>query len=125
MPGNRRDDVLTRRRGVVLVAVLLLAVAGCAPLPREPAAPPPPPLQLLGAGPLELPTGCEPAAGRVYRTNYVVEPDGRVTGTASDDGDGCVEKALRAWVGSFRYGPIDTRMPVVIDWIAVTATRGG
>jgi hypothetical protein len=121
---NRYHHGLSCRRGVVLVGLLLVA-AGCAPLPREPAVPPAPPLQLLGAGPLELPAGCEPVSGRVYRTHYVVEPDGRVIDPVSDNGDGCVGEALRAWVGSFRYGPIEARMPVVIDWIAVTATRGG
>jgi hypothetical protein len=121
---SRRRHVVSRERGIVL-AGLLLVVAGCAPLPREPAVVPPPPLQLLGADPLELPDGCEPVAGRVYRTTYVVLPDGRVIDAASGSGEGCVEEALRAWVGSFRYGPIDARTPAVIDWIAVTATRGG
>ena len=78
-----------------------------------------------GAAPLELPDDCEPARGQVYRTHYVVQPDGRVTEPRSSDGDGCVQQALRAWVSSFRYGPVDAEMPVVIDWIAVTATRGG
>jgi hypothetical protein len=36
-----------------------------------------------------------------------------------------VERALRQWVTSFRYEAIDASMPVVIDWIAVTASRGG
>ena len=111
---------------IALPAVTLLAMAGCAPLPREPAATPPAPLHLLGAESLELPEGCEPVQGRVYRTRYVVQPDGRVTDTTSSSGrDGCIEEALRAWVSSFRYGPIDSEMPVVIDWIAVTAARGG
>lgn len=120
----RRHDVPSGKR-VVLLAGTLLAVAGCAPLTREPAALPPPPLHLLSAAALELPSGCEPLQGQVYRTNYVVQPDGRVTDTSSGTDDGCVEQALRAWVSSFRYGPVDAQMPVVIDWIAVTATRGG
>jgi len=121
----RRHDVLAARR-IVVLAGAMLAVAGCASLTSERAAPPPPPpLQLLGAEALELPTGCEPVSGQVYRTNYVVQADGRVTDTASGGGDGCIEQALRAWVSSFRYSPIDAEMPVVIDWIAVTAARGG
>ena len=121
----RRHDVPSGMRLGVLAGTLL-AIAGCAPLTRVPEALQTPPLQLLGAESLELPNGCEPVQGRVYRTRYVVQPDGRVTDTASGNGDdGCVEEALRAWVSSFRYGPIDTEMPVVIDWIAVTATRGG
>jgi len=124
MPHLRRHAGLAGQH-IAMIAATLLAVAGCAPLTRERAPPPPAPLQLLGAESLELPKGCEPVRGQVYRTNYVVQPDGRVTDTASGGGDGCVEEALRAWVSSFRYGPIDAEMPVVIDWIAVTATRGG
>ena len=122
---RRSQNVLSGKRIAVLAGALLV-VAGCAPLTRPTATPPPMPLHLLGAESLELPDGCEPEQGRVYRTRYVVQPDGRVTDSASGSGDdGCVEEALRAWVSSFRYGPIDTEMPVVIDWIAVTATRGG
>jgi hypothetical protein len=122
---HRRRHAGLAGRHIAVLAATLFTVAGCAPLTREPAAPPPPPLHLLGAESLELPQGCEPVRGQVYRTNYVVQPDGRVTDTASGSGDGCVEEALRAWVSSFRYGPIDAELPVVIDWIAVTATRGG
>ena len=121
---RRSQNVLSGKR-IAVLAGALLAVAGCAPITRQTATPPPVPLHLLGAESLELPNGCEPVQGRVYRTAYVVQPDGRVTDTASSSGDGCVELALRAWVSSFRYGPIDAEMPVVIDWIAVTATRGG
>lgn len=122
---HHRRQISPPGRRVALVAGTLLAVAGCAPLTRERATPPPPPLHLLGAASLELPGDCEPVHGQVYRTAYVVQPDGRVTDTASSGGNGCVEQALRTWVGSFRYGPVDAQMPVVIDWIAVTATRGG
>jgi hypothetical protein len=121
---RRSQNDLSRKRAAVLAGTLL-AVAGCAPLTRERAPPPAAPLHLLGAEALELPKGCEPVQGRVYRTRYLVQPDGRVTDTASSSGDGCVEQALRAWVSSFRYGPVEAEMPVVIDWIAVTATRGG
>lgn len=120
----RRHAVLGGKH-IAVLAGTLLAVTGCAPLTRERAAPPPAPLHLLGAESLELPQGCEPVRGQVYRTDYVVQPDGRVTDTASGGRDGCVEEALRTWVSSFRYGPIEAEMPVVIDWIAVTATRGG
>jgi hypothetical protein len=122
---HRRRHTVLAGKHVAVLAGTLFTVAGCAPLTRERAPPPAVPLQLLGAESLELPKGCEPVRGQVYRTNYVVQPDGRVTDTASRSGDGCVEEALRSWVSSFRYGPIDAEMPVVIDWIAVTATRGG
>ena len=107
-----------------VLAFTLFALAGCAPLTRDRAAPSPP-LELISAASFDLPTGCEPVEGQVYRTNYLVHPDGSVTQAASGSGgDGCVEQALRAWVSSFRYGPVAVAMPAVIDWIAVTASRG-
>ena len=45
---------------VAVLAGALLAMAGCAPLPRERVVALPAPLHLLGAESLELPKGCEP-----------------------------------------------------------------
>jgi len=106
---------------VALAAGLLLG--GCA-APRV-ASTPPPELQLLDAGALEMPPGCEPARGVVYRTAFVVQPDGRVEAVASESGSGCVQEALRHWVASFRYRPVDEPTATVLDWVVVTATRGG
>jgi hypothetical protein len=110
--------------GVALSCALL--VAGCvSPTVQAPGArPPAPPLQLLDTGPLEIPRGCEPARGAVYRTSYVVQPDGRVAGTASESGDGCVQSALRQWVSTFEYLPSSTATATLIDWMDVTASRG-
>jgi hypothetical protein len=114
------------RTGWTAVAVALctgLLLAGCESLPaRAPAAPE---LQLLSAGILSLPVGCEAAGGAVYRTRYVVGADGRVTGVASESGSGCVQDALQHWVESFQYAPLAGPVPATIDWMAVTARRGG
>lgn len=100
-----------------------LLLAGCESMPtRAPAAPE---LQLVAAGELALPGGCEPSPAAVYRVSYVVEPDGRVAGAASDSGSGCVQDALRHWVESFQYAPLAEPVPAAIDWMAVTARRGG
>lgn len=100
-----------------------LLVAGCESLPaRAPAAPQ---LQLLATGELSLPGDCEPASGTVYRVSYVVEPNGRVASTASESGVGCVQDALRQWVESFQYAPLAVALPATIDWMAVSAARGG
>lgn len=109
--------------GGLLAAVL--ALGGCASLTRPAASPPRAPLELLSSGPLELPADCEPADGKVYRTNFIVETDGRVTAARSESGEGCVQQALRSWVSSFRYAPVGAAMPAVLDWLAVTASRGG
>ena len=100
-----------------------LLLAGCQSLP--PRAPEAPALQLVAAGELSLPGGCEPSSGAVYRVSYRVEPDGRVASAASDSGTGCVQDALRHWVESFKYAPLAGPLPATIDWMAVTAARGG
>ena len=109
----------------LLSSAALLAVGGCTSLTRPSAPPPPAPLQLLSAGPLELPANCDPADGKVYRTHFVVEIDGRVTDARSDSGEGCVQQALRSWVSSFRYAPLEAARPTAFDWREVTASRGG
>lgn len=100
-----------------------LLLAGCGSLPAQ--APEAPELQLVVAGKLEFPGGCEPSPGAVYRVRYVVEPDGRVAGAASDSGAGCVQAALRRWVESFQYAPLPGARPATLDWMMVTAARGG
>jgi len=108
------------------VALVALA-AGCAGPPSRPAAPEylTPRLELLETGLLELPAGCEPAAGVVYRTRFTVGTDGRVTEAAPESGTGCVQAALSRWVGSFRYRPPESATATTIDWMSVTARRGG
>jgi hypothetical protein len=100
-----------------------LLVAGC--VSTQVAPPPAPTLQLLEAGTLEVPPGCEPAPGAVYRPAYVVQTDGRVEAAAPEPGLGCVEEALRQWVATFRYRPVDEATEAVLDWMSVTAPRGG
>jgi hypothetical protein len=111
--------------GVALAGALLMA--GCvSPTVRGPQAQPPiPELQLLDTGPLEIPRGCEPARGAVYRTRFVVQADGQVADAASESGSGCMQDTLRKWVSTFQYRPTDGPTPTVIDWMCVTASRGG
>lgn len=128
-PMKRRQSTDTAGRqcrwpqvpAVALAASLLLA--GC--VSSRVGSPPAPELQLLEAGTLEIPPGCEPAGGAVYRTAYVVQPDGRVDTVAAESGEGCVQDALRQWVSTFRYRPVDVPTAAVLDWMGVTAARGG
>lgn len=106
---------------VALTASLL--IAGC--VSTRVGSPPAPELQLLEAGTLEIPPGCEPAGGAVFRTTFVVQPDGRVGAVAAESGEGCVQEALRQWVSTFRYRPVDEPTTAVLDWMGVTAARGG
>jgi hypothetical protein len=82
-------------------------------------------LLLLEAGTLQIPPGCEPARGAVYRTAFVVQTDGRVDAVASESGSGCVQEAVRRWVATFQYRPVAAPTAAVLDWMEVTATRGG
>lgn len=107
-----------------LLAAAVLVSAGCATRPATEVVPPIEP-RLLEAGVLELPAGCAPVRGRVYRTLATVEPDGRVSGAVAETGPGCVQEALVQWVESFRYGALDEPTAVSIDWMGVEAGRGG
>lgn len=80
-------------------------------------------MQLLDAAELTLPDNCVAAPGAVYRTLFEVQPDGRVSAPSSVSGEGCVQQALRDWVTTFSYAPLDTPTPVAFDWMAVTASR--
>ncbi|MCU0255762.1 MAG: hypothetical protein MUF60_03390 [Vicinamibacterales bacterium] len=112
----------TARSGLTLLALAGL-LAGCAAPPaRGPV--PPPALELLGAGPLELPRDCQPRPAAVYRTSFVVETDGRPTRIESESGEGCVQEALRRWVATFEYRPIAESTPSTVDWMGVSARRG-
>ncbi len=113
-----------RAAGSLLACVALLA--GCASQPDQAQSlrPPVPELQLLDAGVLEIPRGCEPARGKVYRTSFTVQLDGRVAAAVSDSGSGCVQDALRRWVATFRYRPVAEPLPATLDWLDVTARRG-
>lgn len=105
------------------LAVIAVALAGCTATTRESGSTAAPPLQLLDTGPLELPPDCAPERGAVYRTRFVVRPDGVVHTARSESGDGCVQQALQRWVTSFRYAPLPEATPAVFDWLAVTASR--
>lgn len=123
----RRIDTLGREcRWLQIPAVALAAgmvLAGCVSAPVV--SPLAPELQLLEAGTLAIPPGCEPERGAIYRTAFVVQPDGRVEFVAAESARGCVQEALREWVSTFRYRPVAEPTAAVLDWMGVTATRGG
>jgi hypothetical protein len=110
--------------GVAVCGALLVAGCVSSTVQVPPAQPPAPTLQLLDTGPLEIPRGCEPARGAVYRTSFVVQPDGSVTDAASESGDGCIQSALQQWALTFEYRPASEPTATVVDWMCVTASRG-
>jgi len=107
---------------LLLATLGLSLLAGCV-APALAPAPPAPELQLLGAAELAIPRGCEATPGAVYRTNFNVQPDGRVTDASSESGNGCVQQALRNWVTTFSYAPLRDVTPVAFGWMIVTAAR--
>ena len=111
------------RASMALCVALLLGGCVSSTVQVSPAEPPAPTLQLLDTGPLEIPGGCEPARGAVYRTSFVVQPDGSVTDAASESGDGCVQSALQQWASTFVYRPASEPTATVVDWMCVTASR--
>lgn len=113
-----------RAAGGLLACVAL--IAGCASQPDRASSlhSPVPELELLDAGVLEIPRDCEPSRGKVYRTSFTVQADGRVATAVSDSGPGCVQDALRRWVATFRYRPVAEPLPATLDWLGVTARRG-
>jgi hypothetical protein len=110
------------RRGAVMALIAATALAGCATTaPSVPVAP----LELMHSGPVVLPGNCVPGRDVIYRTAFVVQPDGRVAQIAAQSATGCVQQALQDRVAAFQYRPVAEAMPTVVDWMAVTATRGG
>ena len=117
----------TRSRAAPALAgvacLVIVQLAGCASAPGT-RSPPEPELQLQSADALALPSNCEPKDGKVYRTRYVVQPDGRVAGATPESGTGCVQDALLRWVETFQYRPLAEPVPATLDWMAVTARLG-
>lgn len=121
----RRSRLGPARHGADAALCFALLLAGCVSttVQAPPAQPPVPTPQLLDTGSLELPRGCEPARGAVYRTRFVVQPDGSVTDAVAESGNGCVQRALQQWAATFEYGPMSEPMETVVDWMYVTASR--
>jgi hypothetical protein len=111
-----------RIRGVCTALLVAAALAACAtPTPSVLESP----LELVDSSPLVLPADCSAGDGVVYRTAFVVQRDGRVADIAAQAGAGCVQQALEDWIETFQYRPVAEATPTVVDWMAVTAARGG
>jgi hypothetical protein len=123
---QQQPDRTTLRAACAVIAMTATLASGCASLSDHgtPADIPPPPLQMIAAGTLELPRNCELRDGVIYRTDFVVQRDGRVADVQPEPAPACLQAALTVWVNSFQYSPPGETVPTVIDWMAVTARRG-
>jgi hypothetical protein len=125
---HRQEVVMLARRPIypvfAVIVVAILLVAGCTSTPeREGAAPPAPELQLIRTGPLDIPADCAVSGGAVYRTNFVVQSDGRVSEARTDPAPECLQRALVAWIEGAQYAPPGRAVPATVDWMLVSAPR--
>ena len=122
-PGPQSFSLRTR----AAVACFVILVAACQSTTERTTPAPVPPVQLLDATRFDLPGNCSVTAGRTYRMSYTVGLDGRTGSLGAitpPDAPACLQAALAAWVGSFKYAPPDAPQPVTTDWMLVTARRG-
>jgi hypothetical protein len=124
--GTSMNQLTDRVRGhtpVVALFVGALALTGCRTAPPvQSSALPAPELQLLEAQPLALAEGCE--ASGSYFVEFTVLSDGSTGNVRAPSGPPCVQQALTAWVGTFRYAPPGQQTPAGVEWMVVTGRRG-
>lgn len=107
---------------IASLAVLASLVAGCqsqAPL-RAPSEAPP--LQLIESSSLSLPDACQATGSFVIA--YTVREDGKTANIDLPPAPPCLQRALTAWVTSFRYSPQSTPVPATLEWLLVEAKKG-
>jgi hypothetical protein len=85
---------------------------------------PAPELALLSSDSFALADECKPGPGDVYRAEFTVGQDGRVSSVRTAGGESCARDALERWVSSFRYVPPPNATPTVVDWMLVEGKRG-
>jgi len=104
-------------RSIVIASLALLAACQASP----PFAPAEPQLTLLSTGSLSLPTDC--IASGAFTVTFTVAASGQASDVRAIDAPACVDRALTAWVESFRYEPPIRATTTKIEWMMVTAKR--
>lgn len=104
------------------MAVIVLGGCQTSPTRAPEVAPAPPPLQLIESKSLVLADDC--VASGSFFVEFTVLGDGRTSQVRPSPAPACVQQALTAWVGSFRYAPPSVATPSAIEWMLVTARRG-
>jgi uncharacterized lipoprotein YajG len=104
---------------VILGGSALALLAGCQ-TPRS-VAPPDPPLTLVSSGALQLPNDC--SATGAFTVTFTVATSGQTDDVRAIDAPACIERALTAWVTSFRYQAPARATPTKLEWMMVTAPR--
>src|SRR5688572_9721395 len=104
--------------GMVATAGL---IGGCQTAP--PAQQLPPASRLLSSAPLQLPDNC--IANGSFVVHFAVDASGRPGNIQPPPADACVQTALTSWVASFQYAPQPRATPMSVEWLMVTAKKGG
>ena len=76
---------------------------------------------MLSSGALEIPNDC--GAAGAFTVTFTVATSGRTDDIRALEAPTCIERALTAWVASFRYEPPARATQSKIEWMLVTARR--
>lgn len=110
----------------LIFAGAIAVLSGCQTAPTAKPDIAAPSLRLIDSEPLVLAEGC--AANGSFFVEFTVLSNGRTDNIRTPPAPACVQQALTAWVGSFRYSPLAAEMPgsiaSSIEWMLVTARRG-
>jgi hypothetical protein len=117
---NETDGKPMRQAIIVGGAIAFALLSGCHTAPTRSLPPAP---QLLSSEPLQLPDSCV-ASGSVV-VEFDVDASGRTGNIQVPPADACVRTALSAWVASFRYAPQAGGTQMSMEWMLVTAEKGG
>lgn len=109
-----------RHIGLAALALGAIALSGCQTAPTK--APARPTLRILQSAPLKMADDCQ--ASGSYFVEFTVASDGRTGDIQAPPGPACVQEALTAWVGSFRYEAPGQKIPSGVEWMMVMARKG-
>lgn len=111
---------IRRHLGLAVLAGAAIALSGCKTTPSQ--APAKPTLRILQSQPLKVADNCE--ASGSYFVGFTVLSDGRTGEIQAPSGPACIQEALTAWVGSFRYEAPGQAIPSGVEWMMVSARKG-
>ena len=77
------------------------------------------PVRRLALLPDESDWPCEVRDGVVYRTNFVVQGDGRVADIRPEPAPACFRAAFAEWLRTVQYAPPGKAVPTTIDWMFI------
>jgi len=111
---------IRRQLGFAALLAGAIALSGCQTAPtREPSQGA---IRIIQSEPLKVPDNCE-ASGSHF-VEFTVKSDGHTDDIKANSGPACLQEALTAWVGSFRYEAPGQEIPSGVEWMMVTGQKG-